>query len=139
MTWRSDANSRPKGIIRNLPWASAKVLGYKPTAAYRRASLRRVCELFRLLESGEENSIYLTMPAKPQHEVLYCYVLVDGRIRWRVNIAAWEPGGPRECVDGIERSPKWWMILTGPLVRPPEKIRMRGFRGFRYTVGFDGF
>jgi hypothetical protein len=132
------SEGRPTGIIRNLPWATSRVLGYKPDKRNRREALKRIVKLFSYLKE-DEGAIYMSMPAKPRQEVLYCYILVDGRIRWRANISHFEPGDARKCVDGVERAPKYWMILTGPLVKAPRGLRMRGFRGFRYTEGFDGF
>jgi hypothetical protein len=67
---------------------------------------------------------------------LHCYILVGGRVRLRANISHWEAGtgSAIESWDGHDLSgAKYWAILTGPVVYPPEPINMRGFQGFRYT------
>ena len=42
------------------------------------------------------------------------------------------PGRVHNC-SGTIRQPKVWAICTGPVSRPPEPIKRRGFQGFRYT------
>lgn len=75
--------------------------------------------------------------ARPRQEVLYCYILHRGKIRWRTNIAGYEPGSTEIFNDGLggkrKVTARCWILLTGPVVRPPREIRMTGFRGFRYT------
>lgn len=116
-------NERPTGIIRTLPslYGDASV-GAKN---YQRS--------IKLLEAEKIPAIYIALSAMPKIEVLYMYLLVDGEIQVRLNIVGYEPGDARECWDKTIRQPKFWVECTGPVSRPLEPIKRRGFQGFRYT------
>lgn len=73
------------------------------------------------------------MGNKPRVEVPYCYIIVGNRIRYRANIAGFEPGGERDFGDGRIQTARNWMLLTAPVIKAPYKIERRGFQGFRYT------
>lgn len=77
--------------------------------------------------------IYIALQSVPKVEVLHMYLLIEGEIKVRLNIASYEPGDARECWDRTIRRPKVWAVCTGPVSRPPEPMKMRGFQGFRYT------
>jgi hypothetical protein len=79
---------------------------------------------------------YMSMAGKPKYDVLHCYLLINGYLRFRLNIAEYLPGGTmifRDRPIPQEWTARNWMILTPPIVSPPEPIRMKGFQGFRYT------
>lgn len=115
--------SRPTGIIRTLPSL------YGDASAGAKAYHRSI----RFLEAGQIPAIYIALQAIPKTEVLHLYLLIEGKIELRVNIAAYEPGEARECWDKTIRKPKVWAVCTGPVSRPPKPIKRRGFQGFRYT------
>jgi len=118
MTWIRP--ERPTGIIRTLPFSE------KPTGSMTRD--------FRFLERTGEGEIWIALPTKPRLEVLHCYIVVAGQVRVRANIAGYDESGVSlRCWDGTERTAKIWAVLTAPISYPPEPIKMRGFRGFRYT------
>ena len=114
---------RPTGIIRTLP------------SLYGDASVgaKNYQKSIQWLESGNLDAIYIALQAVPKYDVLYMYLLIDGEIQVRLNIAGYEPGETRECWDKTIRTPKFWAVCTAPVVRPPEPIKRRGFQGFRYT------
>ena len=116
---------RPTGIIRTLP----SIYGDASEGAkrYRRS--------IAMLEAGHDVTIYIALQSIPKNEVLHMYLLIEGKIQLRLNIAGYEPGDTRECWDKTIRTPKYWAICTGPVSRPDEPIKMRGFQGFRYTGG----
>jgi hypothetical protein len=114
---------RPSGIIRCLP----SLQGDSKGAREMRLSLA-------YMESGIIDSIYIALNATPRIEVLHMYLAVGGQIQARLNIAGYESGDARECWDGSIRQPKIWAVCTAPVVRPPEPVKMRGFRGFRYVT-----
>lgn len=66
-------------------------------------------------------------------QILYLYLIVEGKVDVRLNIAGYEPGDARECWDRTIRQPKIWATCTGPVVRPKDPVLMRGFQGFRYV------
>jgi hypothetical protein len=114
---------RPTGIIRTLP------------SLYGNASVgaKRFQRSIALLESGKIPSIGIALQCIPRHEVLHMYLLVEGEIRVRLNIADYQPGDARECWDRSIRKPKYWAICTGPVSKPPESMPWKGFQGIRYT------
>jgi hypothetical protein len=115
---------RPTGIIRTLPslYMDDKNVGHRK---YRRS--------VAALEGGQIEAIYIALAAVPTQEVLHMYLLIEGEIKLRLNIAGFEPGDARACWDNTIRRPAVWAVCTGPVSRPPEPIKRRGFQGFRYT------
>lgn len=115
---------RPTGIIRTLPslYQDAGNVGH-----------RKYTRAVRALEQGEIDAIYIALAAVPKTEVLHIYLLIEGQIQVRLNIAGFEPGDARACWDNTIRRPKVWAVCTGPVSRPPEPMKRRGFQGFRYT------
>jgi hypothetical protein len=113
---------RPTGIVRALPSLRK---GSKGRRRYE-ASLAG-------LERGLIPAIYIALQHKPRVEVLHIYLLIEGRIDVRLNVAGYVPGEERECWDESIRRPNLWAECTGPVSRPPEPIKMRGNRGFTYT------
>jgi hypothetical protein len=118
-------NSRPTGIIRTLP------------ALYGNASIsaKRFKAAIKRLESGDEAVVYIALAQRPRIEVLHMYLLIEGKIHVRLNIAGYEDGHAAECFDKTIRRPKYWAVCTGPVSRPSEPIARRGFQGIRYTEG----
>lgn len=114
---------RPTGIIRTLPslYADSENIGH-----------RRFLASIKALEAGSIPAIYIALASMPKQEVLHLYLLIEGKVEVRMNIAGYQPGDARECWDRTIRKPKVWVECTGPVSRPPEPIRLRGFQGFRY-------
>lgn len=113
---------RPTGIIRTLPSLGPDQIGKKRYEASIKA-----------MEKGKIDAIYIALSAIPKTEVLHLYLIIEGRVDVRLNIAGYEPGDARKCWDQTIRQPKVWAVCTGPVSRPPEPIKKRGFQGFRYT------
>ncbi len=114
---------RATGIIRTLPSLEPGHVGRL-----------RYEEAIASIENGEETTIYIALAQKPTVEVLHIYLLIEGEVRVRLNIADYVDGDARECWDETIRKPKYWAICTVPVSRPPEPIKRRGFQGFRYTA-----
>lgn len=122
-TVRGRQSERPTGIIRTLP----SLYGDEAIGAKRyKASLIA-------MEAGKIDAIYIALQAMPKYDVLHIYLLIDGQIDVRLNIAGYEPGEARKCWDDSIRHPKFWVACTPPISRPPETMYRRGFQGFRYT------
>ena len=118
--------NRPTGIIRTLP----NLYAGKDNVAY-----MRMMTSFEALAADQIPAIYIALAQKPTAEVLHLYVLIDGKIICRMNIAGYEDGSTSEvkCWDEVSRAPKWWAVCSAPISFPPETITRRGFQGFRYT------
>lgn len=116
--------NRPTGIIRTLP----TLYGNE-----RNIALRKYTRSVTALERGEIEAIYVALAQVPRIEILHVYLLIDGEIQVRLNLAGYVPGDARACWDDTIRRPKIWAMCTGPVSRPPVVIKRRGFQGFRYT------
>lgn len=114
---------RPTGIIRTLP----SLYGDESVGA------KRFQKSIESMEKGRLDSILIALQAIPKYDVLHLYLLIDGEIVVRVNIADYIPGYQAECWDKTIRQPKFWAVCSAPVSRPPEPIKRRGFQGFRYT------
>jgi hypothetical protein len=115
---------RPTGIIRTLPslYNDEGNVGF-----------RRYVRAIRELEKEIIPAIYIAMHQLPKIEVLHLYLLIEGQIRVRMNIAEYLPGTAEICWDSTIRQPNFWAVCSAPVSRPSEKIYRKGFQGFRYT------
>ena len=70
----------------------------------------------------------------PVHTIhLLCvYVCYKGQVRFRANIAKFTRNGYIETHTG-KHGPRHWMTTCGPVIKAPEGMMQKGFRGFRYT------
>ena len=80
----------------------------------------------------------MSLASKPKliHDILYCYIQINGYLRYRLNIADIRPGGTMVFNDRPVPqtwNAKYWLILTAPVVKPEKPIPFKGFQGFRYT------
>lgn len=116
--------SRPTGIIRTLPslYEDKENVGFR---RYRRS--------IHELENEIIPAIYIAMAQLPRVEVLHMYLLIEGEIRVRLNIVEYVLGTEEICWDSTIRQPKYWAVCGGPVSKPPEPVRRKGFQGFRYT------
>jgi hypothetical protein len=134
-TVRGRASERPTGIIRTLPSLYGQRAAFAASVNSREESIgaKRYRQSMKLLEAGKLEAIYIALQAIPRFDVLHLYLLIDGRIDARLNIAGYEPGDSRKCWDETIRKPKYWAVCTTPVSRPPEPLLRRGFQGMRYT------
>lgn len=116
---------RPSGLIKTLP-----TLYGDPGQAKERFELT----LAKIAE-GKMDHFYIFLPGKPSKEVLHVYILIDGQIRVRCNLADCIPhDGEMNSWDGQKRKPKYLLVCTAPISYPPEPIYRKGFQGIRYTT-----
>lgn len=99
-----------------------------------RAAYQKMIAGLERLNRFDSAHVVIGMSQKPKIEVLYFYILAEGRIVGRAHIASYEENMPEvHCWDNSTRVHKFWALLTAPYEPAPELIRMRGFQGFRYT------
>lgn len=110
------SNNRPTGIVRTLISEDGK-------------GREQFDQAIAALDRGDIPSVFIALQAAPKHNVLHLYLLIEGRIELRLNIAEYLPGTSERCWDGVERAPKFWAVCTGPVSRPPEPIKRLGFQG----------
>jgi hypothetical protein len=80
---------------------------------------------------------YMVKKNLPKIITQYCYILYDGKIQYRTEIAQMvhnqtlrftRPGGTIKTFPNAN-----YIELIGPTVKAPYDIPMKGFRGFRYS------
>lgn len=74
----------------------------------------------------------------PTHDVAWVYLVFDGHVQYRLNLVQYERGTTKAFNDAPDKQVMVfdkcnWVILTGPPVKAPFEIPMRGFQGFRYS------
>lgn len=80
---------------------------------------------------------YRVMKNLPKIQTLYCYWIIDGKIRYRMEIAnlvrnkTMRFARPKGGVRTFENAN--YIELVGPVIDAPYDIPMRGFQGFRYS------
>lgn len=115
----------PDGIIITISQGMLKEKG-----------LRNCLRNFLDAMGKEDWTYWMRQGAKPKlaDYLLYVYLCIGGRVRYRAYFV--EAVGPKEMTFADGNSPmyaKVWIVMTGPVVRAPYDIPMKGFRGFRYT------
>jgi len=112
----------PDGIIITISREMLKEKGY-------RNWLRN---FYKAMEN-DGLTYWMRQGVKPKHDVLYVYLCIGGKIRFRANYVG--PYGPgwMKFSDGKKMYAPAWVALCGPVVKAPFNIPWKGFRGFRYT------
>jgi hypothetical protein len=83
---------------------------------------------------NEENTTYwMKQGARPKRDILYVYLCIGGKIRYRANFVMYDGPCEKTFGDGKIMFARAWIVLAGPMARPRAPIEMKGFRGFRYT------
>jgi len=113
----------PDGIIITISAGMLKEKGY-----------RNWLKNFFHAMSQEDWMYFMRQGAAPKREILYVYLCIGNKVRFRANYVGTETG-LKTFSDGKQMSAKVWIVLAGPLARPPrgQEPEMKGFRGFRYT------
>ena len=81
----------------------------------------------------DDMTYWVKVGNKPKHDILYVYLLIGGKIRFRTNFVMAEGAMEKEFDNGDTMFSKAWIIITGKVTRPTTPIPMKGFQGFRYT------
>lgn len=120
-----EINEPPEGIIITISAQMLKERGY-------RNWLRNYLDA---MSRPDEKTYYMRQGARPRLDsgLSYVYLCIGGRVRFR----SYYGGSLGACSvsfdDGRVMSARAWVLLAGPLERTPHEIKMKGFRGFRYT------
>lgn len=121
-------NFPPDGIILTLSAACIKDNG----------GYREMVKDFLRCRSDVEQPEFMRMywmrlPVKPIHQVMYVYIVMHNKIRWRANIVELHGEGYKEFSGNRVLKAKCWMVVCDFEPMPRPLIERRGFRGFRYT------
>jgi len=80
----------------------------------------------------EDCTYWMKQGGRPKRDLLYVYLCIGNKIRFRANFVMSEGPCKKYFVDEGMFA-RAWIVLAGPVVRPDQPIVMKGFRGFRYT------
>lgn len=85
--------------------------------------------------SKEDWLYYFRQGSQPKIKVMWVYVLIGGKIRFRVNLVETLPAQELTFSDGKRLHGRAWLVCAGPIVRPPRGVvySRNGFQGFRYS------
>jgi hypothetical protein len=108
-----------------------------PAAFFKEYTMERFLKDVEGMNTIDGYVWYMVRKNLPKIITKYCYWIIDGKIRYRMEISHFEVGhdyaftrkngGTRHfiCANCI--------VLQGPVIEAPYEIPMRGFQGFRYT------
>lgn len=80
---------------------------------------------------------YRVMKNLPKIQTPYCYWIIDGKVKYRMDIAklvrnkTYRFARPKGGIATFENAN--CIELVGPVITAPYDIPMRGFQGFRYS------
>lgn len=117
---RKELLEPPEAIIITISQQMLKEKGYKNWLTNFMKAMNR-----------EDWTYWMRQGNKPKHEVLYVYLCIGGKVRFRANFVGTE--GPSEMTfdGGKKLFAKAWILMCGPVVRAPYHVPMKGFQGFR--------
>jgi len=75
----------------------------------------------------------------PTFDVNYVYLVFAGHVQYRANLVQYERNKTKRFADAPDGKTRTfpncnWVLFTGPIIKPPQPIPMRGFQGFRYSL-----
>lgn len=126
-------------MIRNTPPEAILITWGKDMLTEGGNTLRAFMREFELLNVPGSGVDYWIQKCKnqPRYMPAHVYIVVCNRILYRANLSHWQDGS-----SGVEimkpnglRAVIFWnrLVITGPVIKAPHKIKFRGFQGFRYT------
>lgn len=77
---------------------------------------------------NEGGCFYHWISTCPKHDVTTVYVCFRGKVQYKAILV--DRLKNKSPFEGWEQ--RDYVVTTGPVVKPPEEIIQRGFRGFRY-------
>jgi hypothetical protein len=116
---------RPDGIIITISQQMLKEKGY-------RNWLRNYLNAME----KEDHIYYMRQGAQPKQDILYVYLCIGGKVRYRSNFVMSEGPGEKTFTSAAGSHTIYgraWIIMSGPVVKPEFTVPMKGFQGFRYT------
>ena len=83
--------------------------------------------------NNENWTYWMRLGNRPKQEVLYIYLIMFNKVKFRFNFVMYENGGEFKTSDGRTITANTFLIGCGPLVKATKTIYRKGFQGFRYT------
>lgn len=105
------------------------IMIHVPNSFFMERSERAFRNYYEHMHLHKSGCFYHFISTVPVHEVTTCYVCFHGKIQYKAVVVEYLRN-TKPFPDFEQRN---WLVLTGPVEKPPHEIPMRGFRGFRYT------
>jgi hypothetical protein len=119
----------PEAIILTMPvaWFRDRNMSYAD-----------FCKDFEATMAEEDNYWNFLKSNLPTQDVAYVYLVFDGFVQYRANFVCYERNVAKafdDAPDGIVREfpPSNWILFSGPVIKAPFDIPMKGFQGHRYS------
>lgn len=93
-------------------------------------------EAIERCDDGEYQWMQFCGSGLPKVKCEFCYLVFDGKVKYRLTVEDYIANRTGEFDDGgITRtfSNRNMVVMTGPVLKTPFDIDMKGFQGFRYT------
>lgn len=91
---------------------------------------------YESMEGGLETALcfYHFISCVPVHakNILHVYVCFRGFVRYRAIVVEFLKNQPVHVGTYHHDEPRDWVVTTGPVVKAPQGMVQKGFRGFRY-------
>lgn len=109
-----------------------------PLAFFKEYSLRKYLKEHERMNTDDTCVWYRVMKNLPTQDFLYIYSIYNGKVQHRTNFGGFirnqtmtfpRPEGGSRTFENANA-----LILTGPYVKAPFDIPMKGFQGFRYVT-----
>ncbi len=92
-------------------------------------------QVLAMIKDPEHSIWYHSIGNKPIHEVLYVFITILGKIRYKAKVVEWQEGHEKQFEDGRKRTAKNWLVLCDFQLAPKD-IAFQGCQGFRYCKMF---
>lgn len=104
----------------------------------RKMSVEQFKKVFERHMSMENSWWNFKLTNLPKLEVLYVYLVFDGKVQYRCNLMMYERHKSKSFKDSPDQKVRHfkncnWVLFTGPVVKPKIDVPKKGFQGFRYT------
>jgi hypothetical protein len=121
---------KPEAIMINVPEAFFKHKG--KIVGDREKHFRAFYEAMGTSKLPEESCFYHFISTVPTHQVNIVFVCFRGFVQYKAIIVEFLKNKPVMLADYQHPKPRNWAVTTGPVVKAPEGMVQKGFRGFRY-------
>ncbi len=126
---KKDLSQPPEALILTMPVAFFKD---------REMTEEQFGELFERFMQKPDSLWNFKKTQLPTQEVIWVYLIWSGKIQFRLNFVDIERNKTKVFTDSWDGKVRTfpaqnWIILSGPAVKAPYEIPMKGFQGHRYT------
>lgn len=120
----------PIGILLTMPKVFFEETGH---------TSETLCRDFEAALNEEEDTWNFCKKNLPTKDFLYVYLVWEGKIQYRANLVGLERNISKSFIDTPDGQTrhfpgKNWIVMSGPAIKAPMDIPMKGFQGHRYVA-----